>query len=128
MALDIAQKDVRSLFRRPFMIFSLRVGQHLELLKLIKRLKLIKMLEVVQIETRCCLPLLIDMKVHQHLSKMMLGQSYKQWDVEQLLLSHSLVYGVWHPYKYVVTTVPATIQIGLTGSHTGFKVSNYVYM
>ena len=73
--LDIARKDVCNLLWRPFMISPLRVGQHRELLKLIK------MLEVVHIETRRCLPLLIDMKVHYHLCKIMLGQSYKKWDI-----------------------------------------------
>ena len=53
--------------------------QHLELLRLIKTLA------VVQFETCLCLSLLIDVKVHSHLCKMMLGQSYKQWDVGQLL-------------------------------------------
>ena len=48
-------------------------------------LRLIKTLAVVQFETCLCLPLLIDVKVHSHLCKMMLGQSYKQWDVGQLL-------------------------------------------
>ena len=70
-----AREHVRGLLWRPFMTSSVSVGHHLELLKLIK------MLEVVQIETRRSLPLLIDMKVHYHLCKMMLGQSYKQWDV-----------------------------------------------
>ena len=90
------------------MISPLCVGQHLDLLKLIK------MLEVVQIETRRRLPLLIDMKVHYHLCKMMLGQSNKKWDIGQPLISHPLVYGVWDPYKYAVITA---IQPPGTGSH-----------
>ena len=102
--LDIAQKDVRSPLWRCFMISSLHMGQHLELMKRIQ------MLEVVQIKTRCCLPLLIDMKVHYHLCKMMLGQCYKQRDMAHLLLSHTLVNEVWHPYKYAVTTTDCSSQ------------------
>ena len=122
--LDIVRKDVRSLLWRPFMISPLRVGRHVELLKLIK------MLEVVQIETRRCLPLLIDMKVHDHFCKMMLGQSYNKWYTGQLLISHPLVYGVWYPYKYVVTTVYRLFQPLfklVERVHTGFKSGENVY-
>ena len=69
---------------------SLRVGQHVASLKLIKRPP------VVQIETRRCVALLVEMKVHYHFCHMTLGQFYKRWDAAQLLLSPPLVYGVWH--------------------------------
>ena len=107
------------------MISPLRVGQHLELLKLIKTS------EVVQIETHRCLPLLIDMKVHYHLCKMMIGQSNKKWDIGQLLTSHPLVYGAWHPYKYAVTTVYKLFQPLfklLERVHTGLKSGDNVYL
>ena len=49
----------------------------------------------------------------------------------QLLLSHALVYGVWHPYKYVVTTfyklLPPLFKL-VEWVHTGFKVGDNVYM
>ena len=83
---------------------SLRVRHHLELLKPIK------MPQVVHIETCRCLPLLVDMKVHCRLCKMMFGQCYQQWDVGQLLLPHPLVYGVWYPYRYAVTIVYRLFQ------------------
>ena len=67
--LDIARRNVHSLLWWPFMLSPLRVGHHLELLKVVKTL------EVVQIETRCSLPFLFDMKVHYHLCKMMFGLS-----------------------------------------------------
>ena len=107
------------------MISPLRVGQHLELVKLIQ------MPEVVKIETRHCLPVLIDMKVHYHLCKTMLRQSYKKWDIGQLLISHPLVYGVWHPYNYAVTTVYRLYQplFKLVEQvHTGFKFGDNVVL
>ena len=82
--LDIARRKVRSLLWHPFMLSALRMGRHLELLKLVK------MLEVVQIETCRSLPLLIDMKVRYHLCKMMYGLSPRRWAEQQLLLSHPL--------------------------------------
>ena len=33
---------------------------------------------------------------------MCFGASYAPWHVDQFLLGHPLIYGVWHPYKYSV--------------------------
>ena len=68
-------------------------------------LNLVRMLEDVHIDTSRCLRLLIDMSVHYHFYKMMYEHWYRTWNVRQLLLSHPLVYGVWYPLKYVVTSV-----------------------
>ena len=33
------------------------------------------------------------------------GASYAPWHVDQCLLGHPLLYGVWHPYKYSLETI-----------------------
>ena len=104
------------------MIFT--CGQHVELLKLIN------MLEVVQIGTHRCRPLLIDLKAHHHLCKMMLQQSYEQWDVGQLLPLHPVVCAVWHPYNFAVTVVYRLFRpLKLVERvHTGFQLAYNVYI
>ena len=86
--LDVARRNVRGVMWRPFMLSPLCVGQQLELLKGGK------MLELVEIQARRGLPLLIDMKVHYYLCKMMHAHPYRRWEVAQLLPSHPLVYRV----------------------------------
>ena len=48
------------------------------------------------------MPFLIDMKIFYALVKMSFGASYAPWHVDQFLLVHPLLCGVWHPYKYSV--------------------------
>ena len=45
---------------------------------------------------------LIDLKIFYALLKMSFGASYAPWHVDQLLLGHPLLSGVWHPCKYSV--------------------------
>ena len=59
-------------------------------------------LECLQVKTRWTVPFLIDMKIFYALLKMSFGASYAPWHVDQFLLGHPLLYGVWHPYKYSV--------------------------
>ena len=57
-------------------------------------------LECLQLKTRRIVPSPIDMKFFYALLNMSYGASYAPWHVDQLLLGHPLIYGVWHPYKY----------------------------
>ena len=59
-------------------------------------------LECLQVKTRRTVPFLIDMKFCYALLKMSFGASYAPLHVDQFLLGHPLLYGVWHPYKYSV--------------------------
>ena len=56
----------------------------------------------MQVKTRRTVLFLIDMKIFYALLKMSFGASYAPWHVDQFLLGHPLLYGVWHPYKYSV--------------------------
>ena len=85
-----------SLNSRPFLLSHLKCGRHVELLEFVRGL------ECLQVKTRRTVPFLIDMKIFYALLKMSFGASYAPWHVDQFLLGHPLLYGVWHPYKYSV--------------------------
>ena len=85
-----------SLNRTPFLLSHLKCGSHVELLEFVRGL------ECLQVKTRRTVPILIDMKIFYALLKMSVGASYAPWHVDQFLLGHPLLYGVWHPYKYSV--------------------------
>ena len=94
--LDYARNAVVSLNWRPFLLSHLKCGSHVELLEFVRGL------ECLQVKTRRTVPFLIDMKIFYALLKMSFGASYAPWHVDQFLLGHPLLYGVWHPYKYCV--------------------------
>ena len=97
--LDIARKNVHSLSWRPFFPCELRSGTHKELLQLVVDLR------CVEHRTRHGVPPLVDMKIHFALLKPCYGATYVLWNVPQLLLGLSLVFGVWHSYKYCVDLI-----------------------
>ena len=94
--LDRARNAVVSLNWRPFLLSHLKCESHVELLEFFRGL------ECLQVKTRRTVPFLIDMKIFYALLKMSFGASYAPWHVDQFLLGHPLLYGVWHPYKYSV--------------------------
>ena len=85
-----------SLNWRPFLLSYLKCRSHVELLELVGRL------ECLQLKTRRTVLFLIDTKIFYALLKMSFGASYAPWHVDQFLLGHPLLYGVWHKYKYSV--------------------------
>ena len=96
---DYARNAVVSLNWRPFLLSPLKCGSHVELLELVRGL------ECLQVKTRRTVPFLIDMKIFYAPLKMSFGASYAPWLVDQFLLGHPLLYGVWHPYKYSVEII-----------------------
>ena len=76
------------------MLSHLKCGSHVELLEFVGGL------ECLQVKTRGTVPFLIDMKIFYALLKMLFGAGYAPWRVDQFLLGHPLLYGVWHPYNY----------------------------
>ena len=94
--LDYARSAVVSLNWRPFMLSHLKCGSHVELLEFVRGF------ECLQVRTRRTVAFLIDMKIFYALLKMSYAVSYAPWHVDQFLLGHPLLYGVWHPYKYSV--------------------------
>ena len=74
--LDYARNAVVSLKWRAFLLSHSKCGSHVELLEFVRGL------ECLQVKAG--------------------GASYARWHVDQFLLGHPLLYGVWHPYKYSV--------------------------
>ena len=92
--LDYARNAVVSLKWRAILLSHSKCGSHVELLEFVRGL------ECLQVKTRRNVLFLIDMKIFYALLKMLFGASYAPWHVDQFLLGHPLLYGVWHPYKY----------------------------
>ena len=104
--LDLARTAVVSLNWRPFLLSELKCGTHVELLEFVRGL------QCLQLKTRWIVPFLTDMKIFYALLKMFYRASYVPWHVDQFLLGHPLIYGVWHPYRYSVEmTYKACIPI-----------------
>ena len=111
--LDIARKNVRSLNRRPFVMFELWFGTHKELLELVVDLSF------VEHRTTNCVSLLVDMETHLALLKLCYGAAYVPWNVPQLPLGLPLVYGVWHGYKYCIELIYRSFLPFLKFFHQG---------
>ena len=94
--MDYARNVVVSLNWRPFPLSHLQCGSHVGLLEFVRGL------ECLQVKMRRIVPFLIDMKISYALLKMSFGASYVPWHIDQFVLGHPLLYGVWHPYKYLV--------------------------
>ena len=88
------------------MLSELKCGTHVELFEFVR------WLECLQLKTRRIVPHLIDMEIFYAVLKMSYRASHAPWHVDQFLLGHPLMYGVWHPYKYrVEMTYKAFIPI-----------------
>ena len=94
--MDYARNVVVSLNWRPFLLSHLKCRSHVGLLEFVRGL------ECLQVKTRRTVPFLIDMKIFYALLKMSFGASYVPWHIDQFVLGHPLLYGDWHPYKYLV--------------------------
>ena len=70
------------------------------------------------------MPLCVDMKIRYKLLKYLYGQSYLSWNFQLHWSSLPLIYGVWHPYKHMITMLyrnfmPIICLIEIV--HTDFK-------
>ena len=72
--------------------------------------ELLSMFVTVRDHCRYPLPLLVDLDIYYRLLKLAYGQHTQYWDVAGLLRTMPPLYGVWHPYKYVVTMVYRQLQ------------------
>ena len=64
------------------------------------------------------------MKIHYEFLKYLYGQSYTSWNFQLHWSSFPLIYGVWHPFKHMITmpyrnSVPIISLIERV--HTDFK-------
>ena len=51
------------------------------------------------------LPLLVDENIAYRIQKLCYAEPMQRWDVRGALQQLPVLYGVWHPYKYVLTLV-----------------------
>ena len=95
----------------------------------IDHLKLVNMIRYLQHTTPHDLRLCVDMKIHYELLKYLYGQSYTPWNFHLHRASLPLIYGVWHPYKHMITLLYQSFMpiISLVEKiHTDFKMRDQV--
>ena len=81
------------------MLSDLVVGETKDLVRILSDL------QVVQQHTVYHLPLLCDENIHYRVLKLAYSETYKKYDIRKFLSRTPLVYGTWHPYKYLITVL-----------------------
>ena len=69
------------------------------------------------------------MKIHYELLKYLYGHSYTSWNFQLHWASPPLIYGVWHPYKHMITMLYRNfmpIICLIERVHTDFKEGDAV--
>ena len=92
-------------------------------------LKLLNTIWHVQQATRHDLAMCVDMKIHYELLKHLYGQRYTSWNFQLHWSSLPLIYGVWHPYKHMITMLYRNfmpIICLIKRGHTDFKEGDAV--
>lgn len=87
--LDMPRGSRRNLQWRPLTLYEDRVSCNSELFNVVADLV------GLQPHTGCVMPLLLDEKVHYTISRFMLANAFRQWDVAAFLQQIPLLYGVW---------------------------------
>ena len=93
--LDIHRDDVQSLQWLPLSLNPHLVGTTVGLVELLA------FCEVLRDQARPPMPLLVDVDIHQRLTKLAYGLGTQGYPVRELLATMPPLFGVWHAYKYV---------------------------
>lgn len=91
--LDVQRTGMRSLQWLPYLLTEMTVSSQPELLAILADL------EPLRRQTRCVLPLLVDMDIHYRVMKMMYGQSSSLWNFREFLALTPVLYGVCNSFK-----------------------------
>ena len=101
--LDAPRRAVTSLPWRPFSLNDDVVQTQQQLLKILAFCH-----RIVSTHVRPPMPLLVDENIAYRVQKMCYAQPTQSWAVRGFLRDLPVLYGVWHPYKYVVEVVYRT--------------------
>ena len=99
--LDVVRDNVRSLQWRPFSLNDDRVSSQSELCATLRTCRWV----LEHSHVRRPMPLLADENICYRVWKMAFSKSTQAWDVAGFLRDLPVLYGVWHPYKYVLEVV-----------------------
>ena len=97
--LDVPRRAVRALPWRPLSLND-DIVQTQELL-----LKTLQFCQRLSRHVTPPLPLLVDENIAYRIQKLCYAEPMQRWDVRGSLRTTPVLYGVWHPYKYVLTLV-----------------------
>jgi hypothetical protein len=97
--LDVMRGRVRRVRWLPLALSGTTVQQNPNLIDLLEFVK------DARLQSGKMVPLLVDLDLWYRLVKMVYGRNMVSWNMRQTLRATPLLYGVWHPYKYVLTLV-----------------------
>jgi hypothetical protein len=98
--LDVMRDRVRQVRWLPLALSQLTVQRNVNLLEILE------FAEVVRRHSgREVLPLLVDIDLWYRLVKMVYARNMLDWRMSEVLRRLPVLYGLWHPYKYVLTVV-----------------------
>ena len=98
--LDAPRRAVTSLPWRPFSLNDDVVQTQEQLLKVLAFCH-----RIVSTHVQPPMPLLVDENIAYRVQKLCYAQPLQTWAVREYLRDLPVLYGVWHPYKYVVEVV-----------------------
>ncbi len=98
--LDVMRGRVRRVRWLPLALSGTTVQQNPNLIDLLEFVK------NARLQSGKMVPLSVDLDHRWYrLVKMVYGRNMVSWNMRQTLRATPLLYGVWHPYKYVLTLV-----------------------
>ena len=62
--------------------------------------------------THPIVPFLVDDNIHKRSFKLLCRDRTQQWNWHEKIKRTPILYGRWHPYKYLVTNVWRRFQVG----------------
>ena len=97
--LDVQRDTIRSLQWYPVTLADLVSSSNEDLLRIIQQCL------AIQVHTRQVMPLLMDENIFYRLAKFMYSRTYNPFKLAEHYATLPMLYGCWHPYKYVCTMI-----------------------
>ena len=100
--LDVHRDNIRSLQWYPLTLSDLVLSSHEDLLHIMEQCL------AMQVHTRHVMPLRMDENTFYKLAKFQYSRTYNPFKLAEHYAIVPMLYGCWHPYKYVCTMIHRT--------------------
>ena len=97
--LDVHRDSIRSLQWYPLTLADLVSSSNEDLLHIMEQCL------AIQVHTRHVMPLLMDENIFYRLAKFIYSGTYNPFKLSEHYATLPMLYGCWHPYKYVCTMI-----------------------